>query len=130
MFTFKNVVAVGLFLFGTTFLWMTRAFLADARAGTGAVWSVIQVLAFVTIIGFSAAAWLVFKEMPSWEPVAIASAVVGVLTVLAYIVGIRQVGEAADEGMEINIAIHVLGLAAVFLIVLLPVAHEWLTKRI
>ena len=26
-FTFKNLVAVGFFLFGTTFLWMTRAFL-------------------------------------------------------------------------------------------------------
>ena len=31
MFSFKNWVALGLFLFGTTFLWMTRDFLANPR---------------------------------------------------------------------------------------------------
>ena len=47
MFTFKNMVAIGLFLFGTTFLWMTRDFLAEPKAGTGTLWSVVQGLVLI-----------------------------------------------------------------------------------
>ena len=32
MFTFRNVFALVLFLFGTTFLWLTPAFLGDKQA--------------------------------------------------------------------------------------------------
>ena len=55
MFSFKNLVAVGLFVFGTTFLWLTRDFLANPREGTGALWSVIQVVVIASILGFAAA---------------------------------------------------------------------------
>jgi hypothetical protein len=129
MFTFKNLVALGLFVFGTTFLWMTRDFLANPREGTGALWSTIQVLAFVAIVGFAFAAWLVFKEA-SWEPIALASAVVGLAALVPYVAGVQRVGDSGDAGVLINIAIHVVGVAAVFAIVLLPAAHDWLAKRI
>jgi hypothetical protein len=129
MFTFKNWVALGLFLFGTTFLWMTRDFLANPREGTGTLWSTIQVLAFVTIIGFAIAAWLVFKDA-SWEPVAIASAIVGVVALVPYLIGVQQVGDAGDGGVLINIATHVVGVAAVLVVALVPTVHEWLTRRI
>ena len=67
MFVFKNWVAFGFFVFGTTFLWMTRDFLADRRAGTGMVWSIVQVLVFAVIAGFAGAAWGVFKGSSWWE---------------------------------------------------------------
>ena len=51
MLSFKNWVALGVFLFGSTFLWMTRDFLANPREGSGALWTVIQVLVMVTILG-------------------------------------------------------------------------------
>jgi hypothetical protein len=129
MFTFKNLVALGLFLFGTTFLWLTRDFLANPRTGTGTLWSAIQVLAFVAIVGFAFAAWLVFKEA-SWEPVAIASAVVGLAALIPYVIGVQQVGDAADGGVQINIALHVIGVAVVFVVALVPAVHEWLASRI
>ena len=129
MFTFKNWVALGLFVFGTTFLWMTRDFLANPREGTGTLWSTIQVLALVAIVGFGFAAWLVFKEA-SWEPIALASAVVGLAALVPYVVGVQRVGDSGDAGVQINIAVHVVGVAVVFALVLLPAAHDWLAKRI
>jgi hypothetical protein len=130
MFSFKNWVALGLFLFGTTFLWMTRDFLANPREGAGAVWSVIQVLVLIAIAGFAVAAWVVFKEATWWEPVAIASAIVGLAALVPYVMGVRQVGEAGDAGVQMNIAIHTVGIAVVFVVALVPVVHDWIARRI
>jgi hypothetical protein len=130
MFSFKNWVAIGLFLFGTTFLWMTRDFLANPREGTGVLWSVIQALAFASIIGFTVAAWAVFKEESWWEPVAIASAVAGSAAFVPYVIGVRQVGDTGDAGVQLNIAIHAVGIVAVLALVFVPVVHDWISKRI
>lgn len=130
MFSLKNVVAMGLFVFGTTFLWMTRDFLANPRQGTGALWSLIQVLVFISIIGFAAAGWGVFKDASWWEPIALASAAVGLAALVPYVIGVVQVGDQGDAGVQMNIAIHAFGIAGVFAIVLVPVVHDWLTRRI
>jgi hypothetical protein len=130
MFSFKNWVALGLFLFGSTFLWMTRDFLANPREGTGALWSVVQVLVLVAIVGFTVAAWGLFKEASWWEPVAVASAIVGLAALVPYAIGVRQVGDAGDAGVQLNIAIHAVGIAAVFVVALVPVVHEWIARRI
>lgn len=129
-FSFKNLVALGLFVFGTTFLWMTKDFLANPREGTGAIWSMIQVLAFATIVGFAAAGWGVFKDASWWEPVALGSAAVGLAALVPYVVGIVRLGDQSDAGVQMNIAIHAFGIAGVFAIVLVPVVHDWLTRRI
>ena len=130
MFSFKNWVALGLFLFGTTFLWMTRDFLANPREGSGAVWSVIQVLVFIAIAGFAVAAWVVFKEASWWEPIAVTSAIVGLAALVPYVIGVRQVGDAGDAGVQMNIAIHAVGIAAVVVIAIVPVVHDWIARRI
>ena len=130
MFTLKNWLAIGLFLFGTTFLWMTRDFLANPREAAGSLWSVIQVLAFLAIVGFAATAWIVFKEASWWEPLALASAVVGLSVLVPYLIGVRQVGDGGDAGVQMNVAIHAVGIAAVFVVVLVPLVHDWITKRI
>lgn len=130
MFSFKNWVALGLFLFGTTFLWMTRDFLANPREGAGAVWSVIQVLVFIAIAGFAVAAWVVFKGASWWEPVAVASAIVGLAALVPYVIGVRQLGDGGDAGVQMNIAIHAVGIAAVVVIAMVPVVHDWIARRI
>jgi hypothetical protein len=130
MFTFKNWVALGLFVFGTTFLWMTRDFLADRRTGTGIVWSIIQILVFVAVAGFSVAAWGVFKGTSWWESAVVASAAVGLAALVPYVMGILRIGDQADAGVQMNIAIHVFGIAAVFALVLVPVFHDWVARRI
>jgi hypothetical protein len=130
MFSFKNWIALGLFLFGSTFLWMTRDFLANPREGSGVLWSIIQVLTLVAIVGFAVAAWGVFKEASWWEPVAITSAIVGLAALVPYVIGVRQVGDAGDAGVQMNIAIHAVGIVAVFVVVLVPVIHDWIVRKI
>jgi hypothetical protein len=44
MWTFKNVFALGLFLFGTTFLWMTASMAGKAPPPTGTAWTLANVL--------------------------------------------------------------------------------------
>jgi hypothetical protein len=52
MLTFRNVFALVLFLFGTTFLRLTAAFLGNKQAAaTGVVWTVVQVGAILVIVG-------------------------------------------------------------------------------
>lgn len=130
MFTFKNWVALGFLVFGSTFLWMTRDFLANPRAASGTVWSVVQVLVLAAIVGFTLAAAVVFKEATWWEPVALVSAIVGLTALVPYLIGIRQVGGAGDAGVQMNVAIHALGVVAVFVVVLVPIVHDWIAKRI
>jgi hypothetical protein len=131
MFTFKNLAAMGLFLFGTTFLWMTASFAGQKTPPTGSAWSVEQILALVAIVGFSFSAWGVFKGQSWWETAATASAIVGVLAVIPYMIGLTQLDAGfSDSGVQINIAMHVVGSALVLGLVLLPAAHEWFTERI
>ena len=130
MFTFKNVMAIGLFLFGTTFMWMTASFAGRTRPPDGAVWTVENILALVAVIGFAASGWGVFKELSWWEPVAVASAVVGLIAVVPYVVGLIQIDvDFADPGVQINLAMHVVG-SAVLALVLVPAVHEWFKARL
>jgi hypothetical protein len=131
MWTFKNVVALGLFLFGTTFLWMTAAMAGKTPPPRGTAWTLANVLAYVTVIGFTIAAWAVFKQYPWWETATLLSGIVGLIAVIPFIVGQRQLDVGfADLGVQINLWLHILGSAAVIAIVLLPVAHDWVARRL
>lgn len=87
-------------------------------------------MVLVAIVGFSVAAWVVFKEASWWEPVAFGSAIVGLAALIPYLIGIRKVGDAGDAGVQMNIAIHAVGIAAVFVVVLVPLVHDWIARRI
>jgi len=130
-FTFKNIVAIGLFLFGTTFLWMTASFTGRTPPPEGGIWTVENILALIAVIGFSAAGWGVFRELAWWETAAVASATVGLIAIIPYVLGLSQIGVGfADPGVQINLAMHVLGSAAVLALVLVPAVHGWLTARL
>ena len=49
MFTVRNLGGVALFLFGTTYLWLTPAFAGPGVPTTGVAWSITQVLVLVTL---------------------------------------------------------------------------------
>ena len=59
MWTFSNVLALGLLLFGTTFLWMTAAMAGTTPPPTGTAWTLTNVLCFAAVIGFTITAWAV-----------------------------------------------------------------------
>ncbi len=50
MWTFKNLVALGVFLFGTTFLWMTPAFAGKTPPPKGTAWTLANVLALAAVV--------------------------------------------------------------------------------
>jgi hypothetical protein len=55
----------------------------------------------------------------------------GLIAVIPFIVGQRQLDVGfADLGVQINLWLHILGSAAVIAIVLLPVAHDWVARRL
>ena len=130
MFSVKGIFSVGLFLFGTTFLWMTREFLSDRKGADGGLWTAIQVLVLLAIVGFSAAGIGAFRGASWWEPVAVASAVVGLLATVPYVVGVHSLGQLHDAGVGINIALHAAGPVIVIAIVVVPVLHDWLAERL
>lgn len=131
MWTFKNLLAIGLFLFGTTFLWMTAAFAGRTPPPTGIAWTLVNVLALVAVTGFSIAAWVLFKGYSWWPTIAFLSSIVGLAAVVPFVIGLRQLDAAfADLGVQLNLWMHVVGSAAVIVIVRLPAIRDWLVQRL
>jgi peptidoglycan/LPS O-acetylase OafA/YrhL len=124
----RTAVAICVFLFGTTFLWLTPAMGGKQGDFTGARWSVVQVLVWLSIIGFAAAAWGILRSHDWWVPVAAGSAVLGLAATVAYLVAARGAARIANLGS--NVAIH-LGVSLVILIaVATPPLREALTQRL
>jgi hypothetical protein len=131
MWTFKNLAALGLFLFGTTFLWMTPAFAGKTPPPKGTAWTLANILALVALVGFAIAGWAVFKGYSWWGAAALVSAIVRVVAVIPFVVGQSQLDVGfSDLGVQINLWMHVVGSAVVIAIVLWPAANDWVTKRL
>jgi hypothetical protein len=129
MFTFRNLVAVGVFLFGSTFLWMTPLFIGPEA--TGPIWTAAQVLGFLAIIGFTVAAWGIFKAAGWWETVALASGVVGVAATVPYAIAAPSLAVGGDPlTLVINVGLHVLGSAVVIVALRVRPAERWIEGRL
>lgn len=131
MWTFKNLLAIGVFLFGSTFLWMTPAFAGKTPPPTGAAWTVVNVLALVAVAAFTVTAWATFKEYSWWWTAAIVSAAVGLLAVIPFVFALRQIDmPLADMGVQINLWMHVLGSALVLSALTVPSIHDSVVSRL
>ena len=131
MWTFKNVLAMGLSLFGSTFLWMTPAFAGKTPPPTGAAWTVVNLLALVAVAGFAVTAWAAFKEYSWWWTGAIVSASLGLLAVIPFVVALRQIDlPFGDVGVQINVWMHVLGSALVLAALTVPSIHDSVVSRV
>jgi len=128
MLTFRNVLALGVFIFGTTFLWLTPSFVG--KSATGAVWAVAQALAMAAILGFTVAAWGIFKAAGWWEPVLVVSALVGMASIIPYWIGIQSVTGAVDSAAIENVVGHVAGAAVVIAVLLIHPAEHWVVGRL
>jgi hypothetical protein len=129
MFTFKNISAIAFFLFGTTFVWMTSSFIGESPTPTGILWSVVNTLALAAVVAFTVTAWGVYKQTPWWETAAIVSAVVGLVAVVPYVIAINGQGELGDQGVVVNIGLHVICSLIVVAVAVVPVVHDWFTTR-
>jgi hypothetical protein len=131
MWTFKNVLALGLFLFGSTFLWMTASFAGRVPPPTGTAWTLVNGLALAAVAGFAVAAWAVFKEYSWWNAAALLSAILGLIAVVAFLVGLVQIRAAlADLGVQINLWMHAIGSVAIIATALSLAARDWVVHRL
>jgi len=131
VWTFKNLVALGLFLFGTTFIWMTPAFAGRTPPPKGPAWTVVNVLALIAVTGFTIAAWRVFQQYSWWGTVTLVSAVVGLMAAIPFVIGLGQIGVGfADLGVQINLWLRLGDSAMAMAAVLLPVFRTWVLDRL
>jgi hypothetical protein len=127
MFTVRNMGGVALFLFGTTFLWLTPAFAGQGVPTKGALWSVTQVLSLVTMAGFTVATWGLFTRSSWWEAVAVASAVVGAVVLVPYWVAAHSAGEVTPW---FNVVVHAVGVAGVLVLLTVPALEVWVQGHV
>ena len=108
---------VSLFLFGTTFLWLTPMFAAAEVDTSGVAWAAVGVLASVTIIGFTVATWGLFRRTDWWESLGVACAVAGLVTLVPYWIAADGSGVANPV---FDVVIHAAGSFGVLLLLRLP----------
>jgi hypothetical protein len=122
MFSIRNVGGVSLFLFGTTFLWLTPVYAASGVDTSGAAWAMTAVLATVTVIGFTVATWGLFRRSGWWELVASVSAIAGLVTLVPYWVAADSSGVANPA---FDVVIHALGSGGVLILLRVPKLEHW-----
>jgi hypothetical protein len=127
MFTIRNTGGVALFLFGTTYLWLTPAFASPGVSTTGVAWSITQVLALVTLALFTAATWGLFKKASWWERLAVVAAAVGFLALIPFWVAASHAGEANPA---FTVLILALGNVGVLVLLRVPSLERWVNGHV
>jgi len=127
MFSIRNIGGVALFLFGTTFLWLTPSFATKGVSTKSGWWSVTNALALVTVVVFTAATWGLFNRAEWWELVAISGAILGAIVLVPYWIAANNVG---DPGRGMNLFVHVLGDAGVLVLLNVPTVTRWVESHV
>ena len=127
MFTVRNLGGVALFLFGTTYLWLTPMFASRGIPTKSIWWSITQVLAFATLLGFTIATWGLFKKSSWWDNLAIASAVLGLVVLIPFWIAAHQSGEVTPWW---NVFVHALGAIGVIVLLTLPPLASWVDAHV
>jgi hypothetical protein len=125
--TMRNLGGIALFLFGTTFLWLTPAFATKGVSTSGVAWSVANVGSLVTLAGFCAATWGLFTKAAWWEPVAIACAIVGLVVLVPYWIAAHTAGETNPTFTAL---VHVPGSVGVLVLLLIPTLERWVSGHV
>jgi peptidoglycan/LPS O-acetylase OafA/YrhL len=122
--TRRNVAAATLLVYASTFLWMTSAFAGTKKPPGGATWAIANVGALASLALFALAAWGVFKSKSWWERAASAGAIVGLAALVPYGLAASTTGVS---GPGLNSTIHIIGSAAVLLVLLVPALEHRMT---
>ena len=129
MFTFRSGLAVMLFLFGASYLWLTPTFL-NRPGFQGTIFDPKGLLALIAIVGFTAAAWGVFQDQTWWVAVAVASGVIGIASVVPYWIWALPTARTSTSQMVQNVVLHAAGGAIVAAFLLVPATERWLTSHL
>src|SRR3954451_25163695 len=127
MFSVRKVGGISLFLFGTTFLWLTPMFAAADVDTSGVAWGAVGILATVTIVGFTVATLGLFRRASWWESLAAASAAIGLVTLVPYWIA----ADSSDVANPVfDVVIHVVGIAGVLVLLRVPRLEHWVQRHV
>jgi hypothetical protein len=126
--SWRNFGVLALFVYGTTFLWLTAAFAGIETPASGTAWTVTQLLVLATIGGFSVAAWGSYKATSCWERLAIGSAVLGFAPLIPYWLAARPAVDAGTVAQ--GVIIHAIGNALVLVLLLAPPTKHWIQNQV
>lgn len=126
--SWRNLGALALFLYGTTFLWLTAAFAGTGTPATGTAWTVTQLLVITTIGGFSVAAWGIYNASWWWERLAISSAILGFAPLIPYWLAARPAVGAGTVAQ--GMILHAIGNALVLVLLLAPPTKHWIQNQV
>jgi cell shape-determining protein MreD len=129
VFTIRNLGGIALLLAGSTWLWVTPAFASRGVTTSGVLWGAARVLSLLTIVGFCLATWGLFARDGWWESAALLSAVVGLVALVPYGIAALQGGETAGTTAW-NVFVHVVMLAGIFLLLLVPPLERWVDGHV
>src|SRR5512133_365075 len=126
--SWRNLGALALFLYGTTFLWLTAAFAGTGTPASGTAWTVTQLLVIATIGGFSVAAGGIYKATSWWARLAVGSATFGFAPLISYWLAASALvgGGTVAQG----VVSHVVGNALVLLLLLAPPLRHWIEGQV
>ena len=127
MFTIRTMGGIALFLFGTTFLWLTTSFASKGVPTGSALWNVTNVLSLAVVLGFTVATWGLFKRTDWWETAAIVSAAAGLIVLVPYWIAASASGEVSPAW---NVFVHVVGDAGVLVLLLVPALEHWVSRHV
>ena len=120
----RDVAAATLLVYASTFLWMTSAFAGTKTPPGGATWALASIGALASLASFTLAAWGLFKSRPWWERAASAGAITGLAALVPYGLAASSTGVS---GPGLNSTIHIIGSAAVLLVLLVPALERRMT---
>ena len=129
MFTIRNLGEISLLLAGSTWLWLTPAFATRGVSTSGVLWAITRVLCLLTVAAFCVATWGLFTRHVWWEPVALASAVLGLVVLVPYWVAAHSGGESLGT-VSWNALVHVLMAAGVLTLLLVPELERWVGRHV
>ena len=115
------------FLFGSTYLWLTREFASAGLDTSSPWWGATEVLSLVTVAGFTLATWGMFTGRSWWAAAALASAVLGLVVLIPYWIAAQQAGETTPW---FTVLIHLLGGTGVLVLLLIPSLRGWVDRHV
>jgi uncharacterized membrane protein YuzA (DUF378 family) len=127
MFSIRNIGGAALFLFGTTFLWLTPEFASKNVSTAGLLWSITRVGSWATVVAFTAATWGLFTRAGWWESVAIGASLLGLLVLVPFWIAAHRAGEVTPW---FTVLVHVVGIAGVCTLLLLPQFEPWVDRHV
>ena len=118
----RVILALGLGLYGGSYLWLSPA--AAGGGAAGPVWTLVEVLVIITAAGFVVAAWGTAKATAWAERMTGGAAAAGLLILAPYLVASQEV-----PGATVNAAVHAVGSGTILLALSIPPAERTLSRR-